>query len=146
MKIKRDKRDILFSKLVRERANNTCECCDTYYPEGNRSGLECSHFFTRSRKSIRWHPLNAAAHCTGCHSHLGGNPIEFANWILSHLTPKDYLLLTALAGRIVPLKKHDLDDIHANLKASWEDMQARRASGETGRLEFESPYSEHLTA
>ncbi len=144
MNIRRDKRDKLFSLLIRERANNTCERCKTYYPEGNRSGLECSHFFTRSRKSIRWHPLNAAAHCTGCHTRLGGNPLEFADWIHTYLGKQQRAILRARNGQLLRLKKHDLADIHANLKASWQDMQARREAGETGRLEFESPYPEHL--
>ncbi len=145
MNIRRDKRDKLFSDLVRERAEWRCERCGKYFPEGHRQGLECSHLFTRARKSGRWHPVAAVAHCTGCHSYLGGNPLEFAAWIESRLSPKDYLLLTTLAGKIVRLKKHDLADIHANLKASWQNMQARREAGETGRIEFDDPYPDHLT-
>lgn len=146
MKIRRDKRDILFSNLVRERAEWTCERCHKQFPEGHRNGLECSHFFTRSRKSVRWHPLNAAAHCTGCHTLLGGNPMEFADWIRDHLGRQRSAVLRACSGQLVRFKRHDLDDIHANLKASWAHMQARRAAGECGRLEFDDPLPEHFGA
>ncbi len=145
MNIKRNKRDILFSNLVRERAEWRCERCDKYFPEGHRSGLECSHFFTRSRKSVRWHPLNAAAHCTGCHTHLGGNPMEFADWIRDHLGKQRSAVLRACSGQLTRLKKHDLAIIHVNLKASWEHMQHLRAVGETGRLEFDDPMPEHFS-
>ncbi len=144
MKIKRDKRDILFSMLVRERAEWACERCTTYFSEGNRSGLECSHFFTRSRKSGRWNPLAAAAHCTGCHKELGSNPIQFHRWILAHLGPKKTSQVEALSAKIIHLKKHHKEEIHANLKASWEDMQARRKAGETGRIEFDDPMPDDI--
>ncbi len=136
--------DSLFSKLVRERANWTCERCGTYYPEGSRQGLDCSHFYTRSRRFVRWNPWNAAAHCVGCHSELGGNPVEFARWINDHLGWEKAGKLEVIANRPVRLKQHRLRDIKANLKASWEDMQARRKAGETGRIEFENPMPEGL--
>lgn len=144
MNIKRDKRDKLFSNLVRERAGWSCERCLKYFPEDHRNGLECSHFFTRSRKSIRWFPDNAAAHCTGCHTTLGGNPWEFADWIRDYLGPQRSSILRARNSQLVHLKKHHLVEIHLNLKASWEHMQEQRAAGETGRLEFDDPMPEHL--
>ena len=144
MNIKRTQPDIIFSNLVRERAEWTCERCHTYFPEGNRGGLECSHFYTRSRKSVRWAPNNAAAQCTGCHSHLGGNPMEFADWIREHLGPEKSAALIVQNRQSLQLKRYDKREILANLKASWEHMQSQRRAGEAGRLEFESPYPEYL--
>ena len=144
MNIKRTAPDIIFSNLVRERAEWSCERCHTYFPEGHRAGLEASHFYTRSRKSVRWSPLNCAAHCTGCHSSLGGNPMEFADWIREYLGPEKSAALIAQNRILMRLKRHDKREILANLKASWEHMQSCRCAGETGRLEFDDPYPEHL--
>ncbi len=146
MKVRRDKSDILYSLLVRERAGWACERCNARFSEHQRGGLECSHFYTRSRRSVRVHPLNSAAHCTGCHTWLGGNPLEFGKWIEAHLGTKKTLHLQTLSRQLVNLKKHDKADIHANLKASWEDMQARRKAGEAGRLEFEDPMPDDVWA
>ena len=146
MNIKRTAPDIVFSNLVRERAEWTCErqSCSKYFPEGHRAGLECSHFYTRSRKSVRWSPLNACAQCTGCHSHLGGNPMEFADWIREYLGPEKSAALIVQNRIIMHLKRHDKREILANLKASLEHMQSCRRAGEVGRLEFSDPYPDHL--
>ncbi len=85
MKVRRDPLDDLFSKLVRERANWCCEKCGKYHPEGTRRSLHCSHFFSRRKRSTRWDPRNAAAHCFKCHQELGENPIEFTKWIKAYL-------------------------------------------------------------
>lgn len=76
----RDRCDKEFSLRVRERANWKCEICGKDYSQ-NRGGLQCSHHFSRRFPAIRWHHLNASAHCGGCHMHMTGNPIEFAEWI-----------------------------------------------------------------
>ena len=52
------------------------------------------------------------------------------------------MILQQKAEQVTPLKKHHKVEIYENLKASWEDMQARRESGETGRLEFSDPMPE----
>ncbi len=144
MKTRRDKLDIIFSQLVRERAEWACEACGRYFPEGDRQGLHASHSFSRRKKNIRWSPLNCSAHCFSCHKTLGENPVLFHDWIRGHLGDEKFAALRVQAERIVHLKKHDKADIYANLKASWADMQARRAAGETGRLEFENPYPDYL--
>lgn len=135
--MKRDKMDIIFSKLVRERANWTCEVCGTHYPEGKRQGLECSHFFTRSKRSTRWHPKNAAAHCTKCHFHLGGNPIEFAEWIEGHLGKPEAEALRLKANTPLKFTKTMKADLYQEMKAEMSRLEALRSEGETGRLEFE---------
>ena len=142
MGIKRDKIDDLFSKCVRERASWTCEVCGKYYPEGNRQGLHCSHFYSRRYKGLRYHPLNAAAHCFACHQKLGGNPIDFNAWIEGHLGKVKTEALRVMSSAICKLTKADREDIYQNLKASLERMNFERAAGDQGRLEFESPYND----
>lgn len=137
MKVKLDKRDRLFSKLIRERVNWTCQRCGRYHPEGQRQSLHCSHIFSRRKRSVRWHPDNAVAHCFACHQYLGENPIEFAAWAEGILGEHRMALLRSLAGQMQKWTKPQLEDLYQDMKAAHEDMVARRNSGETGRLEFE---------
>jgi len=137
--MKRDKCDIVFSTLVRERSDWTCEVCGKVYPEGHRAGLECSHFFGRARKATRLHPLNAAAHCTHCHFHLGGNPIEFSEWIEGHLGKEKADYLRLLANSICKKTKAYKELEYQHLKSELERIRSLRKQGVTGRIDFE-PY------
>jgi hypothetical protein len=44
MKTRRDKLDALYSQLIREANNYTCQACGKYHVEGERQGLHASHF------------------------------------------------------------------------------------------------------
>ncbi len=134
--MKLDARDVLFSKLVRERAGQRCEAC------GSTESLQCSHHVSRKYRLLRWHPLNAACHCARCHGLFTDFPVDHGEWIAGHLGAANLATLRAMKRPVGRLKKHDLADILANLKASWQQMQAERAAGVTGRIEFESPYPE----
>lgn len=139
--MKIDKRDQVFSKLVRERANWQCEMCGTKYPPPTTS-LHCSHIFSRRARSTRWLPENAAAHCFACHLWFGANPILGGEWAQKHLE-KHGVDLEQLKRRfyeIEKLSKNDLEDIYQNLKSEYERMLSLRAEGKTGRIEFSSPY------
>jgi len=78
------KADRACSRWIREAWDWTCAACGKVYPEGAQ-GLHWSHFFSRRHQSIRYSPMNAAAHCYGCHQRLGGDPVEFARWIENYL-------------------------------------------------------------
>jgi hypothetical protein len=121
MSIKIKASDTWFSRCVRMRAGWICESCNTQYEQGS-TGLHCSHFFSRSRRSTRWHPVNAAAHCMGCHSNLGGNPIKFQEWIQRYLSEKNYALLYASARKLVKVSKKDEAEIAAHYKRTFEKM------------------------
>src|SRR3990167_1019129 len=85
MRVKRDKRDAIFSLLVRERAGWRCERCGKQFSREDGQGLHCSHFISRRHRSTRWHPDNAAAHCFSCHQWLGEHPLDFTIWIKAYL-------------------------------------------------------------
>ena len=137
--MKIDRKDRLFSLLVRERSGWKCEYCGKQY-EPNSQGLHCSHFVSRRYRGLRWHPMNAAAHDFGCHQRLGGNPIEFAEWVERHLGPALFARLRVLRNEICKLSKSDLAEIETNLADSLARMKAARDSGVCGRIDFESPY------
>lgn len=120
--MKRDPADIAFSKLVRLRAHYRCECCGKQYGPSN-TGLHCSHFYGRRSRATRWHALNAAAHCYGCHQRLGSNPVVFAEWIDGHIGSEANADLRLLHSLPVKLSKKDLADIAADLRAQLRDAQ-----------------------
>ena len=77
MGIKTTTSDKLWSQYIRTRDNWTCQRCQKkYVPPTN--ALHCSHFF-------RFDEENCEALCYGCHSHLGGNPVD-------HMMHKQYML------------------------------------------------------
>ena len=137
MSVKRTVEDALFSDLVRERANWTCEACGAYFGIGERQGLHCSHHISRRYNATRWCPNNAAAHCARCHRQFTDNPVEHGAWIIGHISNHRYRNLKMAAQRLTPLKKHDKADIRETLKAQLVDMRKQRERGHEGRIEFD---------
>lgn len=137
--LKRSKLDILFSQLVRERANWTCEACGKYYPEGQRRGLHCSHLFSRRYSLLRWHPENAVAHCYSCHQFFTGNPILFAEWMYMYVGRPRLDMLMKSRCVISKLRAPQYEDIYFHMKTELARGQNRRAEGYLGRLEFMIP-------
>lgn len=125
--------DAVFSKLVRERAENTCERC------GNQSRkMDCSHLYGRRMRSSRWAPENAACHCTTCHRELTEKPVLFAEWIVKHLGEEraSELRLKAHAQRKrTAAEKRDLLE---KMNEEYKRMIKLRAEGVRGRIEFET--------
>lgn len=122
MKIYIDKRDTVFSKIIRLRAKWNCERCGKYFQFGH--GLQASHFFSRRHKSTRWDFDNCAAHCFACHQHLGGNPIDFTNWIRKYLGDGRYEILQEKHQRIVKRTKADLEALYQHLKQQLVALEA----------------------
>ena len=138
--IKRDKYDATFSDLIRERADWTCERCGLECrKEGQDSRrLDCSHFYSRANRSVRWHPLNAAAHCFRCHQELGGNPVLFREWILEYLGPELDQRLRELAHTPRKWKPWEKDEMREHYANQLKMLKARRAAGDRGYIEVVS--------
>lgn len=135
MKIKIDKRDTKFSLLVRERAGNVCERCGV---SGDSKKLECSHIFTRSRRSTRWHPDNAQCLCFTCHMWWHQSPATSGIWIRELLGQGFIDIIEEKSHTIAKYSKPVLEDISKHLNQEYTRMMALRDSGETGRIEFEA--------
>lgn len=135
--IKRDKRDAVFSDLVRMRVEYCCEVCGKHYPEGTRQGIHCSHLFGRRYRGTRWHPDNAFSMCMSCHQTLGENPVEFHMWARQKLGDGLIDILREKAHAVTKLKPSDLEELYKHLKGEHKKMLAARNAGQTGRLEFE---------
>ncbi len=136
MGLKRDKYDTLFSNMVRERDNWTCQKCGKYYPEGERQGLHCSHIFSRRHRATRWEPYNAVAHCYSCHQYLGGNPVIFEAWARTYLGDYVLNLLEEKHRLIIKVTKKDKIEMYKHMKSEHARMLKLRAGGDTGLLSF----------
>ena len=132
--IKRDKYDVIFSQLIRERADFHCERCGKSYRERTQ-GLHCSHFYTRSNKAVRWCVINAAAHCHGCHHYLGSNPIEFTAWVRGHLGDTLFDELNFRRQAIIKWKPWDKAAMYLHYQEELAKLQERRKAGEVGYIE-----------
>tara|TARA_R100001463_G_scaffold136306_1_gene201364 strand:+ start:2124 stop:2507 length:384 start_codon:yes stop_codon:yes gene_type:complete len=76
--------DSEWSKYIRTRDMWTCQRCSKQY-DPPTSALHCSHFWSRGNWSVRFDEDNTEALCYGCHSYLGGNPVEFHKYYLEKL-------------------------------------------------------------
>ena len=134
--MKRDKLDIIFSKLVRERADWTCEVCFKKFPE-NAQNLHCSHIYGRRHRSTRWWGPNASSMCPGCHRRLTEEPLEFAAWVVATFGEGHSEALRARRNAILKLSDPEKEEFYQFMKRELEKLKERRNDGETGRLEFE---------
>ena len=140
--IKRTPADAHFSLCVREAANWTCERCGKYFPEGaGRQGLHCSHFHGRGNWGIRFDPLNAFAHCYGCHMYFQANPIEFTEWVLERIGQDNFdLLLEKKNDRSLAKlvrKTKGKGEISKHYRIQHDLLKQKRAEGDTSKLTFE---------
>jgi hypothetical protein len=134
--IKRTPADIAFSKCIRERSGWTCERCDTFYPEGKRQALHCSHFHGRGKWSVRFDPNNAFTHCYGCHQYLGSRPLEFTAWAVDKLGSTFFEILTERAGdtNLGRRAKREAKQIAKYYRDQHANMLTQRDLGITGRI------------
>lgn len=121
--IKRTKHDIVFSDLVRERDNWTCQRCGTYYPEGRRRGLDSAHFYGRRNKGTRWDMDNAVALCRGCHQYFGEHPDQFKAFMYARLGEAAYNALAMRAKRVTRFKPWELEYLYQDLKRQLAEVR-----------------------
>ena len=128
MKIKRDKRDAIFSLLIRERANWSCQRCNRQFERG-AANLHCSHLFGRRHRAARWASWGAVAHCAACHFYLTEHPLEFAAWVNGHFTPSKAEIYRRRSKIIANFSKRDLESIYKHLKAEHKSILTWHQSG-----------------
>ena len=122
--------DYWFSLCVRERAGWTCDACHKHYEPsinldtglpGSRS-IDCSHYIGRANYSVRFDPLNADAHCCGCHRRFEGNPHMFKEWKSQQLGEDTYNILIEKSNNIMLGKqaRREKQEIAEHYKAEFE--------------------------
>lgn len=147
MKLKRTAADKWFSNCIRIAQNWTCEHCGRNY-ENNRQGLDCSHFYGRANYSVRFYPLNAFAHCMGCHRELGENPALFVEFVEKQLGQHGAEIIRSMStdtsiGRAA--RKADKDgSLSKHYREQFRIMEAKREGGDMSVLTFEAWMPEEL--
>lgn len=143
MGIKITTADKHFSKCVRERVDYVCERCNTQYDRSS-SGLHCSHFHGRGNWSVRHDPLNAFAHCYACHIYFESNPYEFTHWYEEKVGEGMAAIVrerkndTGLGKSAKQAEK--AGEIAKHYLAELKKLKEARASGVTGRIDFDGFY------
>ena len=137
--------DKWFSLCVRERAGWKCQHCGKdyspdYTSEGlpKAQGLHCSHFIGRANYAVRFDPLNAEAHCYGCHAKMEGNPYIFNQWVMARLGDLfEVLVEKSNSIELGRQARREKNEIAKHYKAEFEQMRLRRDNGETGTIDFQ---------
>lgn len=104
--------DRYFSLFIRDRDQQCTKCRKTDY-------LQCAHLISRGYKSIRTDPRNAIALCRGCHLYFTHHPIEWEEWVNTHVG----------STRLAELKKKALMHQRVDWKVertNWREMCQRR--------------------
>ncbi|MDE9575227.1 hypothetical protein L2106_17710 [Citrobacter portucalensis] len=146
MALKRDKYDTIFSELVRERANWCCESCGRDF-SNNRASLHCSHINGRRHTATRWHPLNALAHCVGCHRRLGEEPIQFSRHAEYEYGVMTIEQVSRAALHPMKIKPWQKEELYQHYKQELVRLKQLRITGVLGRIEFTAPdwYQQNIT-
>ena len=132
--------DKWFSECVRERAAWTCQRCKTQYnrdDKNSRMGLHCAHWHSRGNWFTRFDVSNALALCMGCHLFTQRERDEHRKLMLQHYGEIELDRLAYDRNRPAYGVKKRVSEIAKHYRGELAKMQAQRAEGVTGRLEFE---------
>ena len=90
--------DKLFSEFIRKRAMQRVEGCERcLHGKTDYKQLQCSHFWGRGKKSVRYDEENAAGLCAGCHMYFTAHPVEHVKWFMERMGMDGFDLLRARA-------------------------------------------------
>jgi hypothetical protein len=138
MKMKRDKKDTVFSDLVRLRANYICESCG--HNEGGKSqAIQCAHIISRKYKLVRYHPDNAFCLCASCHMNFTDHPLLFADFVREKQGDELPDIIREIAYSKRKIIKLEYEDMYKDYRRQLKEMQLLRDNGVCGRLEFIYP-------
>src|SRR5690606_14140542 len=118
--IKIDKRDRVFSLLVRELAGHRCQACGD--PAGQVK-LECAHVVGRRYRATRWLIENARCLCHACHRYFTENPLKWVEFI--GLT--EFQRLDSLAQQVTKFSTDDLECIYRDLRCKLAQLRGEPA-------------------
>lgn len=99
--------DKYFSLYIRSRDEWTCKRCGKQFTPPTM-GLHCSHYFGRTRKSVRWDEENCDSLCYGCHRYWEKeNREEYRAFKVKQLGQRGFDALTVRANQIEKVNKND---------------------------------------
>lgn len=122
--IKRTPGDAAFSDYVRYFYDGICQRCLGQF-EIFSKGYQCSHFWGRGNKSVRFDFENAVGLCAGCHSHFTANPHDHKEFFFKKLGEEKYDALMRRAHTPHPGKVDD-KAMKKGFKILLEDLKQSR--------------------
>lgn len=88
----------LFSEYIRKRAMleaGGCERCGK--PKSSWKELDCAHFHSARKLTTKFHELNAAGLCGGCHMFIDSHPLEKIAFFKARMTEQEFQKLNITA-------------------------------------------------
>lgn len=132
--MKRDKYDTLWSDLVREAADWTCERCGREFPERKSQAFHCSHYIGRRYQATRFAPDNCFGLCYPCHNYLGERPHDHKAWAMDQLGVHRYEKLIALGRTTVRRRKAEKESMHKHHREELARILKDRKRGVVGAV------------
>lgn len=110
--------DKLFSEVIRLRAKGFCEHCHKWVKD---EGISPSHYYGRTRHSVRWDEDNVQGLCNYCHNILfHNNRMKYFEWLFHRLGSER---LSLLADRAETFIKMDFETIKTQLQNRIQELQ-----------------------
>lgn len=138
MGIKRTTLDSVFSQLVRERADWTCENpeCRREFPDRKGQDVHASHFYSRQWASTRHHPDNVFCLCAKCHDRFGKAPGEHTAFVRRALGEARFYELRDTWRQVVRRRPQERKEMVKHYRSELDRLLHLRIKGHIGRLEF----------
>ena len=115
MRVKIDPLDKLFSEFIRKRAMirvHGCERCLAWKESWKQ--LQCSHFYGRSKRSVRFDEDNAIGICGACHLYLTAHPLEQVEFFKTRLGERGFDMLNSRMRRMEKIDRKLLELYYQN--------------------------------
>jgi len=116
--------DVLFSEYIRKRAMklvNGCQRCEKGKTTWKQ--LDCAHNHSRNKHSVRWHELNAAGLCGGCHRYIDDNAEAKVEFFKNLIGEEDYEKLRIEAEMASKHSTSDLKLIELYLRGKIKELE-----------------------
>ncbi len=136
MKIRKKKQDIIFSSLIRERANYCCQACGVN-KRFEPATLDCCHIMGRRSLALRWHPANALAMCRKDHIFYTEHPFDFRDFCIDHFGEELIAELRLVSNQPVKWSNSVREDIYKHYQQELKKMEKKRLTTEL-MIEFEA--------
>jgi len=133
--VKRDKYDIVFSGLIRERADYVCESCHKSYRH-DTGYMDCAHVHSRKHQATRYHKDGAIALCKPCHRRFTDYPLEWGDFVRKYYGDGLTDEIKRLAHSIKKWAPGEKDLMYKHYRDELKRLEYLRRTGSTGRLEF----------
>ena len=121
MKIKTDKYDRRFAKLIKLRDCGTCQWCGKMHGK-----MDTSHLFSRRHINLRWDTRNACLKCFNCHiERWHGNPCEGREWLIGVIGAVAYDKLRLMANTTSKAPTQwEMDDMYREMAEEINHLEA----------------------